>query len=56
MDPVIRRGYRLEELLRLSGVGEGREEGGGARVLNKRNLRKLGEIMRNTNLTQNFSF
>lgn len=27
MDPVIRRGYRLEELLRLSGVGEGREEG-----------------------------
>ena len=58
MERVIQKGYRLEELLEFfrGGMGEGVGFRNSRRFLNKRNLRRVGEIMRNANLTQNFSF
>lgn len=57
MEHVIRKGYRLEELLDFSrgGMGEGTAFRNPRRFLNKRNLRRVGGIMRNANLTQSFS-
>lgn len=56
MEHVMGKGYRLEELLEFSGagMGEGRPSET-RRFLNKRNLRRAGEIMRNANLTHSFS-
>lgn len=58
MERVIGKGYRLEELLEFfrGGMGEGEALRNSRRFLNKRNLRRVGEIMRNANLTQSFSF
>ena len=58
MEHVIGKGYRLEELLDFSrgGMGEGAAFRNPRRFLNKRNLRRVGGIMRNANLTQSFSF
>lgn len=58
MEHVIQKGYRLEELLDFSrgGMGEGTAFRNPRRFLNKRNLRRVGGIMRNANLTQSFSF
>lgn len=58
MERVIGKGYRLEELLEFfrGGMGEGGAFRNSRRFLNKRNLRRVGEIMRNANLTQSFSF
>lgn len=58
MERVIGKGYGLEELLEFfrGGMGEGEAFRNSRRFLNKRNLRRVGEIMRNANLTQSFSF
>lgn len=58
MERVIWKGYRLEELLEFfrGRMGEGEALRNSGRFLNKRNLRRVGEIMRNANLTQGFSF
>lgn len=56
MERVIWKGYSLKEFPRgFQGVGWGKGASGNSRsFLNKRNLRRLGEIMRNANLTQSF--
>lgn len=53
MERVIQKGYRLEELLECfrGGMGEGTAFRNSRRFPNKRNLRRVGEIMRNANLT-----